>query len=238
MAYREELTLKARGLHKYSDSLESVPEGSLQEAVNVVLDKNDLISPRRGYETLPGTLTGSIGSLHTFTDSDRVNTLISHRDDTTLARYDDVGEVWTNYAGTYSVPDSSEVIRSVESNKNIFFATSKGVQKLDTKDGVIIDAGAPEALTTELDSLVNGGFGWLAASDFAAYRVVWGYRDANDNLIIGAPSSAVTVENVEADSRDVVIRTYIPTTSVDETWFVQLYRTKSTTLADAVGDTM
>ena len=94
---------------------------SLKEASNVVLDKTDLISPRRGFEALTGALSGDIGSLHTFTDADNTNTLISHRDGTTLAHYDDVGESWTDYAGTFDVPASSEVIRSVESNKNFFF---------------------------------------------------------------------------------------------------------------------
>lgn len=226
MAYREELTLKARGLHKYADTLETVPEGSLQEAVNVVLDKNDIITPRRGFEALPGTITGSIGSLHTYTDADQNNTLIAHRNGTTLARYDDGAETWTDYTGTFSVPASSEVIRSVESNKNFYFATSKGVQKLDAPTATPLESGAPEALDIQIQSSANLGGDPIAAQTTVAYRAIWGYKDLNDNLILGAPSKRVIFENTGGSTLTPTIRAYIPVGFVDESWFIQLYRTE------------
>lgn len=226
MAYREELTLKARGLHKYADTLETVPEGSLQEAVNVVLDKNDIITPRRGFETLPGTITGSIGSLHTYTDANQNNTLIAHRNGTTLARYDDGGETWTDYTGTFEVPASSEVIRSVESNKNFYFATSKGVQKLDSATSTPLDAGAPEALSITATSATLGSDP-IPAQTTVGYRVVWGYKDLNDNLILGAPSTRLVAENTSGSAVTFTVRAYIPVGQVDESWFIQLYRTNN-----------
>lgn len=225
MAYREELTLKARGLHTYADTLGTVPEGSLQEAVNVVLDKNDIISPRRGFETLPGTIAGEIGSLHSYTDSTDSNTLIAHRNGTTLSRYDDGAETWTDYSGTYEVPASSEVVRSVESNKNFYFATSKGVQKLDAPTATPVDAGAPEALDLVVQSSANLGGDSIASQTTVGYRAVWGFKDLNDNLILGAPSSRLIFENTGGTGLTPTLRVSIPVGAVDENWFVQLYRT-------------
>ena len=239
MAYKEELTLKAKGLHTYSDSLASVPEGSLRIASNVVLDKDDIISPRRGYETLPGSISGDISSLHSYTDSQDSNTLIAHRDGTTLSRYDDGSETWIDYSGTYGVHASANVIRSAESNKNLYFATDKGVQKLDSKTSTPIDSGAPQALDLLLDSEVGGPGGVIPDDSSAGYRVVWGYKDLNDNLILGAPSARLIYENSSGQAQEPTFKVTIPSPPVDEIWFVQLYRTITSTGASSdPGDNM
>lgn len=232
MAYREQLTLKAKGLHKYSDSLSSVPEGSLKTASNVVLDKDDIIKPRRGFETLPGAISGTINSLHSYTLPDGSDILIAHRNDTNLSRYDDGSETWTDYAGTYSAPASSGAIRSAEANKNIYFATSKGVQKLDEAAGTIVDAGAPEALTIEPQATPFVAGSAVSNNQYVGYRALWGYRDANDNLILGSPSASVVMQNTSGGVADGQVRAYIPISTVTTAWFVQLYRTLETGTAD------
>ena len=131
MALSEKLVLKSRGLYTYSDQLSEVPEGSLRVAENVVIDKDGLFSPRRGYQNLKGTIVGAIRTLLTYTEN-RTNYLLSHRDDDTLAYYDDNTESWVDYGQTIVSPAAANQIRSAEANKNLYLTSSRGIQKIDT----------------------------------------------------------------------------------------------------------
>jgi hypothetical protein len=160
MALNEKLTVKANGLATYSDQLSEVPEGSLSIASNVVINKDGLFSPRRGYEKLSGNISGAIKSLHTFTES-RTNYLLSYREDNAdklLARYDDGTEQWVDYNTQIEPPSGAFTIKTAQANKNLYLTSSKGVQKLDSISGDLMDSGAPEGLDiTAVDANVGTG---------------------------------------------------------------------------------
>ncbi len=225
MPNRQELVLKAMGLVTYRDRFSSAPEGSLNTAKNIVIDKNGIMAPRRGFEALDGT-TENVTSIHHYQD-----TLIIHQGTTgsedTLSYY--TAPTWTDYSGTWEAPDGAEVIRSVKANKNLYFATNTGVQKLDDVTGSITDAGAPEALDVSGVATATVG-GFLPTLDSVAYRVVWGYRDANDNLILGAPSGRAVVNNAGVSDASVDLTIAIPADKVDATWFYQIYRSTAQTV--------
>src|SRR5690606_35976978 len=54
----------------------------------------------------------------------------------------------------------------------------------------IVNSGAVKALDIEafLDRTLGSSSGFLPVDSAVAYRVLWGYKDLNENLIIGAPS--------------------------------------------------
>lgn len=56
-----------------------------------------------------------------------------------------------------------------------------------------------------------------------AYRLVWGYKDANKNLIIGAPSQRAVVTNITGHGTNVSLTLTIPAT-ITTNWFFQVYR--------------
>jgi hypothetical protein len=68
--------------------------------------------------------------------------------------------------------------------------------------------------------------GWLADGSSVAYRVVWGYKDENSNLILGTPSQREEYTNGSGSSANVSITTTIPD-GVTTSWFVQLYRSSA-----------
>lgn len=57
-----------------------------------------------------------------------------------------------------------------------------------------------------------------------AYRVLWGYRDENNNLIYGAPSARDVLENTAGGVRDASISFRCPGDATTS-WFYQIYRT-------------
>lgn len=232
MTLKEQLTVKANGLYTYQDQLSEVPEGSLSEASNVVIDKDGLFSPRRGYKNLDGALAGAIKSMHTYTVS-RFNHLLAYREsgmDKELALYDDGAGTWSTFSTSIEPPSGANTLKTAQANKNLYLTSSNGVQKLDDLTGDILDSGAPEGLDVEtVDSNVGtgGAIPDEADAQAVAYRVVWGYRDNNNNLVLGPPSQRVvhSIPGAVAGPSDVDLTITIPAPPVDENWFVQVYRT-------------
>lgn len=224
----QSVELKARGLYTFFNDLSEVPPGALREALNVVIDRNGIIEPRRGltqYNTAFGTSVDRAKQLIQYK-----NTVLIHYDDT-LA-YDN-GTGFTDFSGTYEQIEEGLRIKSVEVNGNLYFTTKEGVKKISAQTssdftnttGFITQSGGPKALDLSA-SPVYGTGGFLTPLSKAAYRIVWGITDKNDNLIIGAPSSRAVVENISSTDSARVSLTFSIPDEVDSTnFFYQVYRT-------------
>lgn len=208
------VTLKALGLNTSTNQLE-VPPGSLIEAKNVVIRDNDIVSQRRGFSVYGETFGSS---------SDRVSQLFSYRD--RILRYFgntiqfDAGiqttsgvEIFKDFDGSYSPAKTGLKIKSIESNGNLYFTTSNGIQKISAKNpsqfttdpvsgaltdaGIVTKAGGVKAIDLNANIIYQFGnqSGFLPEDSAVAYRVLWLYNDANKNLIQGTPSQRVEVFN-------------------------------------------
>ena len=211
------LNLKISGLYTNPNQFSEIPEGSLQKADNIVIDKGAVAEPRRGqakYGQVNLSYTGSIDFLYDYDGT----LLVSYNNK--LAR-DNGSGTFTDYSGTYS-PPSGHRIKSTQANKNFYFTTSANIKKLDNVANTPLNAGVPRALDGYLLNLLAGGF--LSNAQSVAYRFVWSFRDANENLIIGSPSGRLIVTNSSSGSnRKIVLRLYIPD-SVTTDYFFQAYR--------------
>jgi hypothetical protein len=83
--------LRVRGLHTFSSYLSAIPEGALLQADNVVIDKDNVIEPRRGF-----TQYGTIGTIGT----DIAKQLLIYKD-RSLAHYNST-IAWDNGSGTFT----------------------------------------------------------------------------------------------------------------------------------------
>lgn len=216
------LNLKIAGLYTNPNQFSEIPEGALQRADNIQIDKGSVAEPRRGqakYGQMPSSYTGSIDALF-----DYQGTLISSYDNK-LAR-DNGSGTFTAYSGTYSAP-SGHRIKSTQANKNFYFTTSSNIKKMSVVTDTPINAGSPRALDgyCTIDSGSSNGF--LGNGESVAYRFVWGYKDANDNLILGSPSGRATVTNSSGD-KNVNIRLYVPDMA-EVGYFYQAYRSVNVT---------
>ena len=215
------INLKSPGLYTHPNPLGSIPEGALVQAENVVIDKEDIISNRRGYKLY--------GNAFTLTGSDKISSLYSYKE-TLLVHYgnkiakDGGSGVWADMNGTYSPPSGEEKIRSAQLLKNFYFTTSLGMKKADslavdsiTGMGVVKALGGTGTLT--------GSSGFLSHNNQVAYRIVWGVEDANKNLILGAPGERIIVTNPNSTgaSRDVSLVFNIPS-GITTSHFYQIYR--------------
>lgn len=226
----QKLELQLRGLYTAPNNLSGVPEGVLELATNLVLNAKNLAESRRGQTQYGTPLTvGSdqVNKLFNFSDS----LIVNYAD---KMAYDAGAGSWTDYSGTFEAPSATNKIRSLEALRNFYFTSSTGIWKLDAINSTPRPAGVPRALGGSY-SLVNTP-GFLVDDTAVAYRIVWGYVDANNNLILGAPSQRIIAVNDSGSDYDVQLIFQIPDTITTE-YFYQIYRSNaSATAADEPSD--
>lgn len=178
-------------------------EGSLEIADNVVIDADNIIESRRGFEDFGESFGNS---------NDRLNQLQVYKErilrhyNSTL-QYDNTGSGdFQTFSGSYDEVEDGLRIKSSENNGNFYFTTKTGIKKISartasdfsTASGFIEDAGGPKGINIEADLVFQSG-GFLPSQSKVGYRVVWGKRDRNNTLILGTPSPRFVLTNTSED---------------------------------------
>ncbi len=232
MSQSQKLDLQIRGLYTSPNNLSGVPQGALQRADNIVINSKNVADSRRGQTQYGNPLTvgsGQVNKLFNYASS-----LITSYDD--KLAYDAGSGNWVPYSGTYNDPAANYKMRSMEALKNFYFTTSEGIKKLDAITSTPRKSGVVKALGGS--GSTTGSSGFLLENSAVAYRLVWGYRDLNNNLLLGSPSQRVVVINPAGTgaTKDVSLTFSIPDTITTE-YFYQIYRSLGTaTDADTPSD--
>lgn len=139
--------------------------------------------------------------------------------------------------------DSENKIRGVEAvNSNFYFTSDTGAKKLDTPTGYVTEIGAPKALDLDLSLVTATTSPIMPQNSQLGYRVVWGYRDANQNLILGAPSTRAVIAlttssiivpafNTLLNKIDTAAAVTVPADNLTETNYFSLLNISSTASA-------
>lgn len=195
------ITLKAVGLNISPNQLD-LPPGSLVTASNVIIKRDNVVEPRRGYP-LYGNALG--------TSSDRAKQLMTYKErilrhfSDTLEYDSDGNGTFLPFCGNYLEPQTGRRIRYIESNGNFYFTTADGIKKIAAKTAAdfttacpyITQAGGIKALdlSSRLNIVLGNESGFLPQDSAVAYRQVWGETDINNNLILGTPSQRSVIFN-------------------------------------------
>ena len=204
--------LKALGLQTSNNELES-GDGALIEADNVIIKRNNIIEQRRGFKLWGDELSltnETVKQLTTYR-----NRIIRHYSD--ILEFDSSGNGdFSEFSGSFLEAQTGLRMKFIEANGNFYFTTADGVKKisapnaeaLSTEADYIIAAGAIKALdlTGEYKYTAESQSAFLPQDSAVAYRVTWGYNDANNNLVLGAPSQRLIVGN---PMTELLIRDYM-----------------------------
>lgn len=206
-------TIKAAGLYTFLSEI-LAPEGSLVKADNINIDELGVITPRRGFNDFGSSLTSS---------TDRVNQIIAYKDrilrhfGSTL-QFENASGDFESFDGSYEEIESGFRIKSREFNGNLYFTTNTGVKKISARNAssfttsadFITNAGAPKAVDLTSKAMPTTG-GFLPPQSKVAYRMVFGYRDNNNVLILGSPSSRSVITNTSQDvfTNEVISTTFL-----------------------------
>lgn len=215
----QSLDLKISGLYTFGSELSEAPPGALSKADNIVINRPSVAEPRRGFDRVTGS----------FSDATyRANKVFFYQDKT-LAHYStaslayNTGSAWSVYSGTFNPPSATVKVRACEANQNFYFTTAAGVNKLDSYSATPQLSGAYKGL--DLTASLSASSGWLTVNFRVAYRAIWGYYDANNNLILGTPSQRESIKNTAGSLQSVSVKATIPT-GVTTAWIYQLYRSE------------
>lgn len=191
------VNLKASGLVISPNQLE-LPEGSLVEASNVIIRRDNVIEKRRGfklYENSFGASTDRAKQIFTYQ-----NQLIRHY--SSILEHDNANGSFTAFSGSYLETDVGLRIKSIAANNNCYFTSSEGIKKIssassDLSGSIITNAGGVKAidLTGALKYTYASTSGFLPINAAVSYQVVWGTKDANSNLVLGTPSATFQIYN-------------------------------------------
>jgi hypothetical protein len=185
--------LKTVGLATTNNQLSAVPEGGMVRATNAVLRNKYIIECRRGQFRNPNTLAeladrGLSGAIYQ-------ERLVFHHglSEDRLSRY--TFDSPSEYPGTYLAPATGRRVRFAEAGGNLYFTTAAGVFLLDSLAGPPMAGGVVRAWDFVTGTQLIPGDAWMPADTAVAYRVVWGTKDANNNVKLGAPNAPVVVRN-------------------------------------------
>ena len=212
----QSLNLKIAGLYTNPNQFSEVPKGALSVAKNIVIDKGGIAESRRGLQSFGTSLASKLNAIFEYQ-----NTLIIHSG---INFYRDSGSYsWTQYSGGYT-QETGYRVKATEANKNIYFSTSSGVVKLTSVSGSISTAGMPKALDGT-GTTANSSTGFLAPGFRCAYRLVFGFNDANNNLLLSSPSGRTVISHASGGSVNALVNlTYRIPRNITTDYFYQLYR--------------
>lgn len=224
---QQALIIRNQGLHTNNNLFSATPNGSMSEAVNVVINKSEVVEPRRG--------------LYTYTTLSAVNALLSYKSkilshSATKLSYDldNLGnfvDILGNTDGRNLIdPDATSPIRSVEANGNLYLTSGYGIQKISARNSDdlatinIEDAGGVKgtSLSIVLDFSQTG---FLTLNSKVAYRLVFGRTDLNENLLLGAPTPIANIYNSSSALSCITNLSFDIPTGIRANDFYQIYRT-------------
>ncbi len=225
----QNVVIKAAGLHSNNNPYSAAPNGSMSEAVNVVIDKTEVVQPRRGFYQYSETLMDTAQQLVNYKDR-----VLAHVVDEILYDSDNLGD-FVAFAGDAVDPiDDVIKIRSIEANGNLYFTSLNGIKKISARTAndfatvEIEPAGMAKAVNlngvTSFDAV-----GFLDPNSKVSYRLVFGRNDLNDNLLLGSPSPILTIYNVSETQSCTANLSFTLPMDVRENDFYQIYRTALST---------
>jgi hypothetical protein len=227
----------ARGLVVFRNELSNV-EGALAVADNVNIDEPDVITPRRGYNDYGQPVGNEDTKLKQVM---RYKGRILRHFGTTI-EFESAVNSFTAFTGSFSEIEEGIRIKYQEANGNLYFTTSTGVKKLSLRNAQqfgqydITDSGAIAAVDLEAKTLTTVG-GFMPPQSKVAYRILFGYKDRNNNLLLGSPSARFVLSNTSADTKspektqvtvvyaDIVDQDYITYDTKDRKYFLWFNKT-------------
>lgn len=183
------LTLKALGLFRWPSRLRT-PNGALLQARNCNIDREGVLSSRRGLGRL-SALNNPPTAL-----SEYQRQLVA-LDGASLRINPISPDSWSTFPGSFVAPDP-DPMRFLESNGNLYFTTTTGVQIVDSPTGTPVRSGLPQGLDCTL-TLADLGDGFFAPDAIIGYRHTWKRTDANLNAKQGEPSFQERIANPLTD---------------------------------------
>lgn len=192
MAYNYPEVRKFLGLYAQANSF-GLPDGAMERCLNVTIDDDDVIIKSRGYYTYYTPLITTLNNIFLYERRllAAFSTKMAYFTDTGVSP-NEVGTATDLVGATVSVT-GTRIARSFQQSGNFYMTSDNGVMKIDAFNGKVFNSGTPPGLDIRGNFLPENGP--IPGDSEVGYRVVFGRRDINDNLLLGTPSDILTLTN-------------------------------------------
>ena len=196
MSTQQNVTLHCRGIYTYPNLLGEIPDGALTTASNVVIDRDGVASPRRGF----ATYGNSFGPSSTIAKQ-----LLNYkgrifRHWLSTLDYDSTGTgTFDPLAIDITEQATGSRIKYLEANGNFYFTSDVGIKKISAvvADDILADVEAAITLTGNTHSNVTID-GLSSTTDLTFGMQVFGSGIPLEAIIIGIPSGSSITLNIPA----------------------------------------
>lgn len=198
----------------------NAPEGGLLQAENIVCDReNVLAEKRRGWNryfaSIPAFPT-TISALMEYRGR-----ILAHAGSSLYFDSTGTGN-FVAYPVSLDSSDSNRM-RSLETKKNLYLATSNGIYRNDALANTPVPAGSPMGLDLS-GALTATSPTWFTNNKQVGYRIVFVKIDANQSEILGEPTPRLVLTNTSGSTKSVLLTASVPPGMVTGDWF-EVHRT-------------
>lgn len=224
---------------------ESAGPGALRQAKNIVLRRADLIEKRRPVRqyTTTGSFTTAASANAMFGYNKRLYVIDSNA---TSRWYMDDGSNGGVLTPLTPLPGGMSNVAfgqyvTAEMNGSVYISFAGQVLKIDALSAPPYLAGLPRPSYLKSGATADAN-GWWTNNTSVAYRVVFGFQDASNNLILSAPSARTVATNTTGTTAYPTVQFGVPTELANSakltSVFYQLYRTSMSAVGGDPGDEM
>lgn len=235
----QSLITKIRGLYTFPNDFSSVPDGALAVADNVVIDRDSIAEPRRGFTYL----ASAAGRADFVAAGDRAQKIFFY-DDTIIAQvltgstyslvYFNPTTGFATIDASFNPPAATVKTRSAQAKQNLYLTSDDGVYRIDDRDSTPVRVGIPEPL--EIGPILSlSGTNWLTNNYSVAYRFVLCFKDENGNLYQSSPSGRAVYTNTTGAAISTQFNIFFPP-GLTTSHFYQVYRSFSVSTATPSDD--
>lgn len=203
----------AKGLLTTGRMIDAGANGYMSYCKNVLIREDGVMTPRFGLYT-----KGSTAASITSTMYDAVNKQILR------SSYSADG-LEKLASGSWTQLDSSRKYgyEAVASRDRAYVLSDEGLRRINLANNATETATIPAGLDPYV--VTTGSAGWMGSNTQAAYRVVLGIKNTDNDFDLGAPSGRFVVTNSTANAANTTVTVYLPAEATSD-HFVQVYRTQ------------
>ncbi len=202
---------KFRGLNLQENSFET--EGCLERAENILISRDNIIQKRNGYTTF---VSGLPYNSHTVLCYLKKLITISQKS-IQVINQDSRGKYASSIPLKFRVPPDILESRFCQAAGNLYVPSKNGVLKIESISESVIKAGiekAPDIDYISAEYSVNAGI--HTPDTQIGYRIVFGRKDANNLIVLGAPSEIVSKINPLLQPKSISIKNFEVTVTVND----------------------
>lgn len=203
----------SKGLLTTGRMIDAGANGYLSYCENVLIREDGVMTPRFGLSTVGSTSANISATMY-----DVVNKQILRSSWSTDVLDKLASGAWTSLDNTRRYG-----FDAISSRDRTYLLSDEGLRRINSANNSTETAAIPPGLDPYVTT--TGSTGWMGSNTQAAYIVVIGIKNADNDFDLGPPSGRFVVTNSSSNAVNTTVNVYLPAEMTSDHFF-QVYRTQ------------